>query len=124
MKPTTLPRGCLSASFDCSVACFLECLLKFSFSVLKSIQFLLEIRYLFLDLSKLSLSLDAHQVVFSKLLNYALLELASQDSEVWVSPHRTISVFKSGGLNASDDEVTIHTVLNPGCYVAKYRFTQ
>src|SRR5512139_733385 len=87
--------------------------------MLKRVQFLFEIRYLFLDLAELCLSLGSHQIVLAKLLSYVLLELAPQDSEVWVSPYRPISVFEFGRLNTSDDEITVNTVLRLGCYVAK-----
>jgi hypothetical protein len=115
-----LPCGCLSGSFDCPVVCSFQRVLKINLPILKRLQFLLEIGYLFLDLAKLRLSFGLNQIVLTKLFSYLLLKLASQDPEVWVSPNRPISVFKFGRLDAFDDEVPVHTVLNLGCHVAKY----
>lgn len=79
--------------------------------MLKRIQSFLEFGYLLLDLAQFRLVLDLHEICGSKLLSYVLFELASQDSEVRVSPNGPFPVFKLVRLNAGDDKVAADAVL-------------
>lgn len=115
-KPTGLHRvvGCKGPGL-----LFFQRLLKIGLSGLKRFQFPLKIGYLLLDRSQLRITLDPHQVILSEFLSDVLLELTPQDSEVWISPYRSISVLKFVRLNTFDDEVTAHAVFTLGYYVAK-----
>ena len=84
--------------------------LKLCSSGLKLIQSLLQIGHFLFDLAQLSLVLATRQVVRPKLCGNVLLKLAPQDPEIGIPPYRSLSVFKSAGLNASHDEVPAHSI--------------
>src|SRR3972149_2413501 len=90
---------------------FLDCPLKFSLPRLKRRQLLLDVSNFLANLAQFRLSCSAHEVVRAKLFNNVLFKLTAQDSEIWVAPNRSFSVFKPAGSDALHNEVAAHPIV-------------
>ena len=98
---------------------FFDYPLNCSLPRLKRRQFLHEVRNFLANLAQFRLSRSAHEVVRAKLFNDVLFKLTAQDSEIWVAPNRSFSVFKPAGSDALHNEIAAHPIFLVGRYVAQ-----
>jgi hypothetical protein len=55
----------------------------------------------------------------TKSLRYVKLKLTSQDPEIWIAPHRALSVFELVGADTLHDEIAGHPIFLLGRHIAE-----
>jgi hypothetical protein len=103
----------------CPIALSLVWALKHDLSQFKCGQFLPEFTNLLVDGFQFGRGFFAFEIFWAQVFANIAFKLASEDSEVWVTPYRSLSVFKFARLYALLDEFAGQAIFFLGRYLAE-----